>query len=265
MTTLKAGASPLQGKGVLVTRPQEQAQELIRLILDQGGRPILFPALEIRDAADLVPLYGLIDRLDEFDMAVFVSPTAVNKAMNLIKSRRDMPACLAIAAIGKGSRMALERFGVREVIAPEGRFDSEALLELPKLKSVAGKRVVIFRGEGGRETLGDEIGARGARVEYAECYRRAKPDADSAQLLRLWARGELNAVTVTSSEGLRNLYEMVGKLGRQWLKKTPLFAFHPRIVSAAKELGIENARLTAEGDKGLVMAMLEWFAHERDA
>jgi uroporphyrinogen-III synthase len=253
---------PLQGKGVLVTRPRDQASRLCRLIEREGGRPILFPTLEIRDPPDLAPLHALIDRLDAFDLAIFISPTAVQKAMNLIKGRRELPPTLRFAAIGQGSRRALEAAGIGEVIAPRGKFDSEALLALPELAGVQGKRVVIFRGEGGREVLADELVRRGAQVEHAECYRRVSSHADSSALLKQWARGELHAVTVTSSEVLRNLYDLVGKLGQQWMKQTPLFAFHPRIVETARELGIERAVLTPQGDEGLVAGMLEWFGHE---
>ena len=183
----------LAGIGVVVTRPAHQAHHLAELIRQQGGKSILFPVLEILDASDLGPLYALIDRLEEFDLAIFISPNAVNKAMNLIKSRRELPAHLKIAAIGRGSTKELRHFGVADIITPAARFDSENLLALPQLQEVSGKRIIIFRGDGGREVLGDNLIARGASIEYAECYRRSRPNADAAQLLRYWARDELNA------------------------------------------------------------------------
>lgn len=257
--SLPTGTDALAGRGVLVTRPAHQAAHLAELIQARGGRPVLFPVLEILDAADLQPLYTLIDRLDAFDMAIFISPNAVNKAMNLIKSRRELPARLKIAAIGRGSSKELKHFGVAEIIAPSARFDSENLLALPELQDVAGRRMVIFRGDGGREVLGDTLTARGASVEYAECYRRSRPEASAGNLLRQWSRNEINAVTVTSAEGLRNLYDMLGKLGRQWLKSTPLFVPHERILEVARELGLAHGVLTAAGDEGLVAGMVEWF------
>lgn len=252
-------SATLDGRGVLVTRPAHQAAHLAELIIAAAGKPVLFPVLEILDAADLQPLYALIDRLDSFDLAIFISPNAVNKAMNLIKSRRELPATLKIAAIGRGSSKELKHFGVTDIIAPSARFDSENLLEMPQLQNVAGQHIVIFRGDGGREVLGDTLAARGASVEYAECYRRSRPDASAGGLLRQWSRNEINAVTVTSSEGLRNLYDMLGKLGRQWLKTTPLFVPHQRILEVARELGLEQGVVTMAGDEGLVQGMIEWF------
>ncbi|MHB1247299.1 MAG: uroporphyrinogen-III synthase [Sulfuriferula sp.] len=252
-------SASLNGRGVLVTRPAHQAAPLAELIVAAAGKPVLFPVLEILDADDLQPLYALIDQLDSVDMAIFISPNAVNKAMNLIKSRRELPATLKIAAIGRGSSKELKHFGITDIIAPTARFDSENLLEMSQLQDVAGQRIVIFRGDGGREVLGDTLAARGARIEYAECYRRSRPNASAGGLLRQWSRNEINAVTVTSAEGLRNLYDMLGKLGRQWLKTTPVFVPHPRILEVARELGLECAVATPVGDEGLVQGMIEWF------
>ena len=249
---------PLSGLGILVTRPAHQATYLAELIRQCEGTPVLFPALEIVDLPDLHALNAIIDRLDEFDLAIFISPNAVNKALNLIRARRQLPKRMRIAAIGKGSRVVLERLGVREVIAPSQRFDSEALLSMPELAQVQDKRIIIFRGDGGREVLGDELVRRGAQIEYAECYRRQKPQADSGKLLYLWARGELNVVTVTSIDTLRNLFDLVGKLGQQWLKKTPLFAPHERIAEVAHSLGLEQVFVTAMGDEGLIAGLIAW-------
>jgi uroporphyrinogen-III synthase len=248
----------LAGRRILITRPAGQSETLAELIRAEAGIPIVFPVIEIRDVADVQPLVALIDRLDDFDIAIFISANAVAKAMNLVLSRRAWPAAVRVATIGKGSEKALRRFGFDAIVAPAGRFDSEALLELAPLAEVAGKRVVIFRGDGGRELLGDTLAARGAVVEYAECYRRVRPDVDVAPLLKLWARGELDGITVTSSEGLHNLYDMVGKLGQQWLRRTPTFAPHPRIAASARALGMERVVETGPGDEGLA-AGLELF------
>jgi uroporphyrinogen-III synthase len=250
---------PLRGKNIVVTRPAHQAQGLASLISAAGGDAILFPVIEIRDVEDPRALHAVIDRLHEFDLAVFISPNAVAKALTAITARRALPRQLAVAAIGPGSVKALARFGVDEVIAPAGRFDSEALLELPQLARLRGKRVVVFRGEGGRELLGDSLQARGALVEYAQCYRREKPETDPAPLIDAWQRNGLSAITVTSSEGLRHLFDLVGTAGQAPLVKTPLFAPHPRIAQAARELGFATVIATEPGDEGLVDGMIDYF------
>ena len=250
----------LAGRRVVVTRPAGQAAHLAALIRAAGGEPLLFPALEIADAADLRPALALIARLEAFDLAIFVSANAVNKALELVRARRTWPAGLRVATVGRGSERELRRHGFAEVIAPSERFDSEGLLDLPELRQVQGKRVAIFRGEGGRELLGETLAARGAAVEYAECYRRGRPPADPAPLLALCGRGELDAFTVTSSEGLANLHAMLGEAGRQCLAQTPLFAPHERIAAAARALGVRTVVLTGAGDEGLVAGMAAFFA-----
>ena len=250
----------LAGRRVVVTRPAGQTAHMAALVRAAGGEPVLFPALEIQDAEDLRPVLALVDRLDAFDLAIFVSANAVDKALALVQERRAWPARLRVATVGRGSERALERHGFAAVIAPGERFDSEALLDLPELKDVAGKRVVIFRGDGGRELLGDTLSARGATVEYAECYRRVRPTADAAPLLALWERHKLDAFTVTSSEGLANLCDMLGEAGRQCLQQTPLFAPHERIAAAARTLGVQTVVLTGPGDEGLVAGLAAFFA-----
>lgn len=250
---------PLEDVGVVVTRPAHQAGNLAGLIERAGGRAVLFPTLEIFDAQDMGPLSGVIDRLEQFDLAIFISPNAVNAAMNRIRAQRAWPKGLRCAAVGKGSAKALARFGGEDVLVPQGRFDSEALLALPELQDVADKRVVVFRGEGGRELLSEELIRRGADLTMVECYRRGKPvSGDVDALLKQWVRGEIDVITVTSGESMRNLFDLVGKLGQQWLKKTPVFAFHENIAEVARELGVEQVFVTPAGDEGLLSGLIEW-------
>ena len=252
-------ALALARRRIVVTRPAGQAQHLAGLIRAAGGEAVLFPVLEIRDAEDLRPLHALIDRLDAFDLAIFVSANAVQKALALINARRAWPPGLRVATVGRGSERELARYGFSAVIVPSSGFDSEALLDLPELKQVAGKRVLIFRGDGGRELLGGTLAERGAVVEYAECYRRCRPQADAAPLIALEERKELDAITVTSSEGLANLRDMLGEAGRHLLDATPLFVPHQRIAAAARALGAQNVVLTEAGDEGLVAALSAFF------
>src|SRR5262245_50593022 len=253
----------LAGKGIVVTRPAHQARELTRLISAAGGKPLAFPVIEIRDIEDPAPLLALIDRLDDFNVAVFVSPNAAEKGLALVRSRRTWPARLKAAAVGGGGVKALARHGVTNVIAPVGRFDTEALLELPVFALVFGKRIVVFRGVGGRELLSETLRERGAVVEYAECYRRVRPDSDAAPLLRAWERKELDAITVTSSEGLRNLLDMVGGPGHEQILGTPLFVPHPRIAETASGLGIRKVVITGPGDDGLLDGLSAYFSVQK--
>jgi uroporphyrinogen-III synthase len=255
------GSGRLAGRRIAVTRPAGQAQGLADAIAAQGGTPVFYPVLEIVGLEDTHALQALAMRLDEFDLAVFISQNAVDKALQVITSLRAWPAHVRVATMGRSSERALQRFGISSVIAPSTRFDSEALVDLHELSAVevSGKRVVIFRGDGGRELLGDTLVERGAAIEYVTCYHRRRPQLDAAALLRLLERNELDAVTVTSSEGLRNLWEMVGPLGQSRLMDTPLFVPHQRIAEQARKLHIASVVLTDPGDAGLVAGLLAYF------
>lgn len=257
----------LQGVGAVVTRPAHQAEALCTRIETAGGRAIRFPVLEILDPADSGPLFEVIDRLEEFDLAVFISPNAVNKAMNLINAQRNWPERLRVAAIGAKSAKELERYGLQVDVRPGRRFDSEALLAEPALADLCGQRVVIFRGDGGREVLGDTLAVRGAQVTYANAYRRGRPETATGPLFYHWSRGEIDTVLVTSIEGLRNLFDMVGKLGQMWLRKTPLIVGGGRIAEGARELGHTLDPVIAQdpSDGAMFDALLNWANQRKSA
>ena len=238
------------GRGIVVTRPRELAQALAGLIERRGARAIVFPAIEI----EALPQPFALRRLGDYPLVVFVSPSAVRVAMGGLGA---WPAGVAAAAIGAGTRRELERFGVTGVIAPQAGADSEALLAA--MPPVAGRRVLIVRGEGGRPVLGDALAARGAIVEYAECYRRSRPEADAVPLLEQWRSGAVDAVTVSSTEGLDNFLAMTGAEGRALLAKTPLFVPHARVASHAQlRLGSE-AVVAGPGDDELVERLVAYF------
>lgn len=251
----------LGGRLVVVTRPIEQAQTLVDSIAAAGGRSLLLPALAIEPAADSDALAALAGRLGDYDFACFVSQNAVRFGCEALARCRPWPAGLRAMAMGPASARLLADWGFAEVIVPAGPFDSETLLQHPGLESerVAGRRVVILRGDGGREVLGQGLAARGARVEYVQCYRRRLADFDFAPLAAALAAGALSAITVTSSESLVHLSGALRAAGVDAFG-VPLFVPHERIAGFAKNFGWQSVVLTAAGDAGLVAGMEQYFA-----
>jgi uroporphyrinogen-III synthase len=244
---------PLQGKTIVVTRPLAQSAKLAGLIAAQGGVPVVFPLLDIAPADDQAPLRAAIEALEQYALAVFISPNAVDYSVPAILASRKWPAGLQAAAIGQSSVVRLASYGVAPTIAPRERFDSEALLELPELQSerVSGQRVVIFRGNGGRPFLADTLRERGAHVDYVTCYHRLAP-TDASPLVALWERNQLDALTVSSSEGLRNLVDLLDAPGRERLRNTPVFVPHERIAEIAETFGLRRVTLTGPADAGII-------------
>lgn len=258
---LETGTYPLAGLNIVVTRPRDQAVQLAQRIMEAGGSTFLFPLLDIAPVQDAQVLNEQISRLHQFDLAIFISPNAVQYGIGAIRAAGGIPASLKIATVGQGSAKALRAMGIADVIAPGERFDSEGLLALPELRSVAGWRVMIFRGDGGRELLGDTLRERGASLEYAACYQRSKPQQDAAALLK----SNADAISVTSSEALGYLWQMLDEQAQSVLRNTPLFVPHPRIAELARQQGWQQVRLCGSGDDGLLTALAEWAAERKGA
>lgn len=247
-------SQPLAGLKIAVTRPRDQAGLLARRIEQAGGIPLLFPLLDIAAVQDQRALHEQLSRLSRFDLAIFISPNAVRYGMEAIHAAGGVPQNLKVATVGQGSAKALRELGIDEVIAPTERFDSEGLLALPELRDVAGWRVLILRGDGGRELLGDTLRARGAAVEYAACYRRSRPLQDVAVLLESGP----DALTVTSSEALGYFWQMLDDAQRKGICGQPLFVPHQRIAELAQRQGWRRVLLTDAGDDGLLSALVAW-------
>lgn len=256
MAARGTAAGPLAGLGVLVTRPARQAGAFAQKVAALGGAPVIFPAIAILPPADPAALARAHAALPGYDFAVFVSANAVEHGA---PDPRRWPAHLIALAPGPGTAEALADAGIVGARIPATTFDSEGLLALPELTDLRGRRVVIFRGDGGREVLGDALVARGAQVDYVACYRRAPPSTGGAGLAEAFREGRIDAVTITSTEGLDNLWALADAPTRSAWRARPTFAPHPRIAARARELGL-SAVETAGGDAGLLAGLLEWAA-----
>lgn len=245
---------PLAGRTVLVTRPTEQSVALAGAIRAAGGEAVVFPALAI-EAVPATELTAQAATLDAADCVIFISPNAARFGMAAFGR---LPSGARVFAVGPGTARALAGAGIENVVVPDGQ-DTEALLALPQLTAVGGLRIAIVRGVGGRPLLGDTLAARGAQVDYLECYRRVRPHADAAPLLARWRSGGIDAVTVASAETLANLAAMLGEAGAALLVATPLFAPHEKIAASARRFGIARVVATPGGDAGLLDGMIHWF------
>ena len=247
---------PLLGRRILVTRPAAQAETLAALIEAQGGEPIRFPLLEISPADDLTAFRNELKRLDTYALAIFISPNAVDFSLPAILAQGPWPGSLPAAAIGPGTVAQLASYGIEQVIAPTQRFDSEALLELPELQAeqLGGKKVLILRGNGGRTLLADTLRARGAEVVGVACYQRSSP-TDMSLILSLLRAQQLDAITLSSSEGLRYLLDRLEADDFTRLRAVPVFVPHSRIAAIANDLGLPNVVLTDPADAGIIAGL----------
>jgi uroporphyrinogen-III synthase len=256
---------PLAGKRILVTRPAAQAASLAARIAAHDGEAIRFPLIDVAPPEDWQAVDEAAARLDGFALVVFISPNAVGYGLERLLSRKAWPRDLAAVAMGPETARRLARAGLPKVIVPRGPYDSETLLALDPLQAerVAGRAVLILRGDGGRELLAETLRARGARVECVACYRRAPP-ADGTPVVSLLRNNALDAISLSSSEGLRNLVQLLDTDSRERLARLPVFVPHQRIADEAARLGLCRVVLTGATDNGLVagMCIFPWSNHE---
>ncbi len=257
---------------IIITRPWQQAQTLVQALSQHFGAARLraFPLFGISALADPTELYAYQVRLQEYALLSFVSPNAIDAwfgSMQANPSQPKLPVSLALSVMGEGSRLKLLQWqsvlADNTVFAPSNReqTDSETLLhDLQKL-DWQGKRVLIVRGDSGRELLAQGLQALGASVDTVVAYQRLKPEWDSSrkQMLRDLLEQE-NHWIITSSEALRNLHEGLSLLQIPnlvaKLQKQRLIMPHSRIAETAEQLGFSNTRLTASGDAALLQALV---------
>ena len=247
------GSGPLAGIGVIVTRPARQAAGLASQLATLGATPIVFPAIAILPPNDDAPLKRAHASLASYDAAVFVSANAAEYG-----APGQWPRNVVAYATGPGTAGALRAVRVPDVSIPQTTYDSEGLLALPALADLRGKRIAIFRGEGGRDHLADALRARGAHVDCIDCYRRMRPASGADGLAEALLAGRAHALTITSSEGLDNLLALLDERALLVLRTIPTFVPHSRIEEHARANGLRAVR-TESGDAGLLAGLLEWF------
>lgn len=243
----------LQGIGIAITRPVNQAHKLTQLIQAAGGEVISFPLIEITSLNDYSAFEAVITTIANYDWIIFISSNAVQHGMPRIV-KQGIPAQLKFAAIGPVTAQALQTFSVEQVLTPKDRFDSESLLSLPDMHDMQGKHVMIVRGVGGREVLADTLIARGAKVTFAECYQRINPQTHCQILEQAYAQQKLIAVVITSSEAMRHLLDLAQN--SVWLKHVTLCVNHARIAEQPLALGLQVRVAEAPGDAAMLKTLL---------
>jgi uroporphyrinogen-III synthase len=189
-------------------------------------------------------------------MGVFISRNAVDKTIELLQPR-PLPPAVPWLAIGRATADALEQNGYAVALMPDRDFSSEGLLALPELQHVAGRRIAIIRGAGGRELLAASLRARGADIEYLETYRRILPPAAAPELREILARQTPDLVIATSTLILDNLLEMSGDC-RGLLLTRPLVVLSARTRVAALEAGFGRVHIAPRSDDaGIVAALMQ--------
>jgi uroporphyrinogen-III synthase len=239
----------LNNLGVAITRPVNQAKKLTQLIEAAGGSVISFPLIQITALDDYTQFEQTISTIADYDWIVFISSNAVQNCMpRLIK--QGIPSDLKFAAIGPTTAKTLGEFGIKQVLMPKERFDSESLLSLTDMQDIKGKKVMIVRGVGGREVLANTLKSRGADITFAECYQRINPQNNCDVLTQAFHNKQLHAIVITSSEAMRYLLALASEC--DWLKEVRLFVNHARVAELPLQMGLNVHVADAPGDQAML-------------
>jgi uroporphyrinogen-III synthase len=246
----------LAGCGVLITRPEHQSHDLASAIEAAGGHVFHFPVIDIV-GRDIDEIGREFTELPEPDIVVFVSGNAVAYGLAAVKGKNTK-----IAAIGPATRAAIESLGVSVDIFPDSGFDSEHLLRHAALQEVKNSKVVIVRGQSGRELLAETLRERGANVDYLHVYDRVQHEPTLADLENLDTaldQGRIGLMTAMSVETLEYLVQILPPQSLGLLRKSTLVAPSTRVIQTASELIPGIATVLAQGPQAptMVSALIE--------
>lgn len=232
---------------LIVTRPAAQAADWVHQFAQLGLQAHALPLIGIEPAADPSPLLAAWQALSTYRLVVFVSSNAVHHFFAAGPAGAAWPAEVLAGSTGPGTSSALRRAGVGpativEPAADAGQFDSEALWAGLQALPWAGQRVLVVRGDGGRDWLADALRAAGAQVDFVAAYRRRPPRLDAAGQALLDAACSAPAAYLwlfSSSEAVAWLRTMAPSA--DWSCSRAL-ASHPRIAQAARDLGFGDVQ-----------------------
>ena len=239
----------MSGPTLIVTRPQPQADDWVERLRALGCPALALPLLVIEPQPSFAPaVQQAWQTLATRALVMFVSPNAVLQFFAQAPAGLTWPASTWAAATGPGTVAALRAQGLAEgqVLAPRedsAQFDAETLWQ-QRLAPLdwRGRRVLIVRGEAGRDWLASTLQAAGAEVDLLAAYRRAAPvwqAEERAVLARIEAEPARHAWQFSSSEAVRHLADWIAaQTGpHPGLLAAPALATHPRIAETARTAG----------------------------
>lgn len=243
---------------ILVTRPSPAADELVSRLRTRGQVAWAFPLIEFTPGTQLDTLPRRLRSLAAGDLVFILSQHAIHYAQPALSATgTTWPANLNYYAIGRTTALALHAVSGHNVVWPHEQEISEVLIQLPALQAVVGKRALILRGNGGRELLAETLLARGAQVEFIECYQRCEKPYHGAEEGRRWRNCGIDTLVVTSGEMLQQLYQLFPDVDRdEWLLHCRLVVVSERLATLARELGWANICVAGGADNDALLRAL---------
>lgn len=243
---------------IWLTRPHNQASVLNAELLERGANVLLIPMLEIEALAWNEEVKARILNFDNYDMAVFISTNAAKFGMECISNYwPQYPSHIKNFALGPSTGAVLLSYD-QVSSYPEKAMSSEAVLALPEMheNQLLGRKVLIFRGLGGREVLAEGLRKKGAVVDYIELYQRNLPRYSAQYLEKNIENNAPDAIVISSAEALENFTKIFNLTLYPDMLKTPLFVSSLRICELAKNFGFEEIiAMSGANDEAIITSL----------
>jgi uroporphyrinogen-III synthase len=243
------------GKGaVLVTRPAGEASDsLCAAVAARGYQAYSQPLLELQSLSEVSPVQRqMMLGLDLYQHVIFISTNAVRFGLEQIENYwPQLPVGLNWYAMGGATGTLLKRFGI-SAITPGNPMNSEALLATAALQNVRDQRVLIVKGEGGRDFLRQELTGRGASVDTLACYRRRLPELPAGELANNIMQRHIRTVLISSGEGLTNFQMLLRPAETTKFRHLRIIVPSDRVAQMARVAGFDQI-VTAENASDAAM------------
>jgi uroporphyrinogen-III synthase len=231
---------------VLVTRPEGQQHALLAALRQAGHDVSYAPSLRI-EASDLSAVERrYLEDIDHYHAVIFISRNAAEFALaHLDAMWPQWPVGVNWLAVGEATAATLTQAGLQPEHPPEG-FNSEALLAMPCLQNVADKKVLLLRGEGGREVLGPTLRERAERLDEVVLYRRVCAASFA------WPAAPVDVLMVTSQQG----WECIMAHATNRLPRTArIIAGSERIAALIRAAGFDVLAAASPHDSDMLAAL----------
>jgi uroporphyrinogen-III synthase len=228
----------VNGWRLLLTRPAEESQALAQSLAEVGVFSSSLPLLEIEPLPVTEESRSIMYNLAAYCAVIVVSKPAARLGLERVDEVWPQPPMQKWFTVGAATARILDDYGL-QVFYPEHGDDSEALLDLPQLEHATADydpKVLIMRGEDGRELLAERLRQRGVTVDYLPLYRRNLPQYPALTLPHRVEAERLNGLVVSSGQGFQHLCELAGDAWPK-LAQLPLFVPSPRVAELARDAG----------------------------
>lgn len=247
---------------VLVTRPKSFADNLIPLIQKTGASCTHFPLLNIERLVN-ADTQQTLRALNECDAVICISQPAAQFGLAQLQQLSIAPSPhVEWFAMGNSTADALRACGLT-VFTPDKTGTSEALLALPWFTSLSNKRVMIWKGVGGREVLEQTLRNKGATVVSIELYQREIPFYAHNALDHVLIEEDINIIMITSGQALENLWQLANDKTR--VVGITVMVPSERVANQARALGFTHVMCADGADDQSMLSCLQHYQMRKEA